>query len=107
MTSCSDGANETGVEEDQSEARDHVDEDDSRPVVDVVVDDLVAGDERCQLVPTGGDFDDRGTVQVFLDVVVDQRLDSDGAESQLAEPANLGRDGRHVDGQDDADGAAH
>ena len=47
------GADENGVEGDQRGARDDVDEDDSRPVVDVEVDRLVARYERRQLVPKG------------------------------------------------------
>ena len=84
-----------------------MDEDDSRPVVDAVVDGLMAGDERSQLVPTSCDFYPRGTVQILVDVMVDQRRDSGGAERELAEPTGLGRDGRRADGHDDADGAPH
>ena len=64
FTRSSHGANETGVQNDQRRARNDVDKNHPQPVVYVVVDRLVALDERRELVLTSGDFDSRRTAVV-------------------------------------------
>ena len=102
------GADEAGVEEDERRARDDVDEQHTRPVVDAEVERLVPRNQRRQLVRARRHLDGRRRRPRGVDVrIIQQRRDAHRSERQLAEPADMRRDGRRVDCDDDDDRAAH
>jgi len=103
------GADEACVEDDQRRARNDVYEKHARPVVDVVVDRLVTRDVGRLFIPARRHLNSRRTIAIVVDVdgIHHQRRRTHGTERQLAEPARLRRNGRHVDADDDTDGTTH